>query len=156
MLALTQGEKRRRGFASFVQWWRRWIHPFAFTHEQPSADRSGNKVQGAGCDPAAWPRRSSDTQLLFQCMTTLQIDRDELANEEPALLAQLQGLCSLCRSKEECLLDLAHGFDAVIWEKWREYCPNAATLSMLGALRNCGLAAQHLHTPHSVAPTAKH
>lgn len=154
MLALTQGDKRRRVFASFLQWCRGRMHLYTsgFKREQ-SGERTANHLQSAGCDPAAWPRRSSDAQLLFQCMATLQIDRDELAKEEPALLRELQGLCTVCRSKEQCVLDVARGFDAVIWERWREYCPNAATLSMLGAIRNCGLAAQHLNTPHSTGST---
>jgi hypothetical protein len=82
-------------------------------------------------------------------MATLQVDRDELASDDPLLFRELQGLCTLCRSKERCVLDLAQESDQPGNPGWREYCPNAATLNVLGAVQNCSWAAQHLKTPHS-------
>lgn len=82
-------------------------------------------------------------------MDMLQIDRIELAKDDPLLFREFQGLCALCPSKTECVGDLAHEFDDARWKKWREYCPNSAKLIMLGAVQNCALAAQHLKMPRS-------
>ena len=82
-------------------------------------------------------------------MAALQVERDELASDDPLLFRELQGLCTLCRSKERCMLDLAQERDQPSNPAWREYCPNAATLNVLGAVQNCSRAAQYLKTPHS-------
>jgi hypothetical protein len=87
-------------------------------------------------------------------MAVLQIDRSGLANDDPLLLRDLLGLCALCRSKERCMRDLEHAFDHAAWGKWRDYCRNARTLMTLGAVQNCGLAAQHLRTPRSTSLSA--
>ena len=107
------------------------------------------------CD-ARWPdqapdlaRHSYDAGLLFRRMAALQIDRDELASDDSLLFRELQGLCTLCRSKERCVLDLAQARDQPGNPGWREYCPNAATLNVLGAVQNCSRAARHLKTPYS-------
>src|SRR5262245_62684001 len=51
------------------------------------------------CD-ARWPdeapavaRYSYDASLLFRRMAALQVDRDELASDDPLLFRELQGLC---------------------------------------------------------------
>ena len=94
-------------------------------------------------------RYSYDASLLFRRMAALQVDRDELARDDPLLFRELQGLCTLCRSKERCVLDLARERDEPGNPGWCEYCPNAATLNVLGAVQNCSRAARHLKTPHS-------
>jgi hypothetical protein len=82
-------------------------------------------------------------------MALLQVDRDELASNDPLLFRELQALCTLCSSKERCVLDLAQEGEELANPAWREYCPNAATLNALGAAQNCSWAARHLKTPHS-------
>lgn len=89
--------------------------------------------------------------LLFRCMDMLQIDRAELANEDPLLFHELQGRCALCRDRPECMRALAHGFDDARWDRWREYCPNSSTLMTIGAVQNCARAAQHIKMPRAVA-----
>jgi hypothetical protein len=96
-----------------------------------------------------------DASLLFRRMAILQVDRDELASDDPLLFRELQGLCTLCRSKERCVRDLAQECDAARRQDWREYCPNATTLNALGAVQNCGWAARHLKTPHSTGCLAR-
>jgi hypothetical protein len=88
--------------------------------------------------------------LLFRCMDMLQIDRTDLANEDPLLFHELQGRCALCRDREECMRELAHEFDDARWDKWREYCPNSSTLLSIGAVQNCARAAQHIKMPRAV------
>jgi hypothetical protein len=88
--------------------------------------------------------------LLFRCMELLQIDRTELANEDPLLFHELQGRCALCRDRPECMRALAHGFDDARWDRWREYCPNSSTLTTIGAVQNCARAAQHIKMPRAI------
>jgi hypothetical protein len=69
-------------------------------------------------------------------MTLLRIDRSDLDREEPLLLRELQGICTLCGSKEECVRDLARECESGESQDWQDYCPNVATLKVLGALQN--------------------
>jgi hypothetical protein len=77
------------------------------------------------------PRYFFDASLLFRCMDLFQLDRSDLAREDPLLFRELQSMCALCLSKEECAQDLAHEFDNARWTKWRGYCPNSAMLRTL-------------------------
>jgi hypothetical protein len=65
------------------------------------------------------------------------------------LFRELQALCTLCRSKERCVLDLAQEGDERANREWREYCLNATTLNAFGAVQNCARAAQYLRRPRS-------
>lgn len=96
---------------------------------------------GSG-ETSAIPRYLFDASLLFRCMDRLQIDRGVLAKDDPLLFRELQGVCALCHSKEECVRDLAQRFDDARWDRWWVYCPNSARLTMIGAMQNCGRAAQ--------------
>jgi hypothetical protein len=89
------------------------------------------------------PRCFYDASLLFRRMVLNQVDQADLAESDPLLFCELQGLCTLCRSKEQCVLDLANRTDDDSRGDWREYCPNAAALAALGVEQNCGLAGQH-------------
>lgn len=100
-------------------------------------------------DDLALPRNYYDASLLFRCMDLLQIDREALAKEDPLLFRELQGVCALCCRKAECIADLSRRLDDTGIENWSAYCPNAATLTMIGALQNCGYAAQFLRMPRS-------
>jgi hypothetical protein len=95
------------------------------------------------------PPYSYDASLLFRRMAALRIDRDELASDDPLLFRELQALCTLCGSKERCVLDLAQECDESGNRGWLEYCLNATTLNALGAVQNCARAAQYLRTPRS-------
>jgi hypothetical protein len=83
-----------------------------------------------------------DASLLFRRMALNRIARAELANSDPLLFRELQAFCALCRSKDQCVVDLAHA-DHDSSEEWHEYCPNATTLAALGARQGCGVATQH-------------
>jgi hypothetical protein len=154
-LALPWERRRSPLFAPILAWCNdrvRAIAPFAHARLSPSP------ASDVICD-ARWPdeapalaRYSYDASLLFRRMAALQVDRDELASDDPLLFRELQGLCALCRSKECCVLDLAQGRDELANPAWREYCPNAATLNALGAVQNCSWAARHLKTPHATGP----
>ncbi len=74
------------------------------------------------------PDQSADASLLFRWMDMLQVDRSDLARDNPPLFRELQGVCTSCRSKEKCAQDLANEFDPVLWNKLWSYCPNSALL----------------------------
>ena len=90
------------------------------------------------------PRHFYDASLLFRCMDMFQVDQRELATDDPLLFRELQGRCSLCPHKDDCARDLEQKFDNDRLDKWRAYCPNSAMLTKIGAIQNCGHAAQHL------------
>jgi hypothetical protein len=104
---------------------------------------------GAATEMPDLARYCYDASLLFRSMAVLQIDRNGLASADPLLFRELQGVCTLCRSKERCVRDFAQECDDAGRQDWREYCPNAPTLNVLGAVQNCSRAAQHLKTPDS-------
>ena len=74
--------------------------------------------------------------FLFSYMDMLQVDQRDLAADDPLLFRELQGRCSLCRHKRECAEDVSDPFAKS--QRWREYCPNSAVLTTIGAIQNCG------------------
>jgi hypothetical protein len=89
------------------------------------------------------PRCFYDASLMFRRMALNQIDQAALAQEDPLLFCELQGVCTLCQSKEQCVLDLANEECGGGSEGWREYCPNATAFVALGMQQNCGLAGEY-------------
>jgi hypothetical protein len=139
-------------FAPILAWWNDRVRAIAhFAQARLSPSPASDVI----CD-ARWPgeapalaRYSYDASLLFRRMAALQVDRDELASDDPLLFRELQGLCTLCRSKERCVLDFAQESEGAGNQTWSEYCPNDATLNALAALQNCPRAAQYLRKPRS-------
>ena len=86
-----------------------WCHEqvLNFLVPQIGIGNSDATIRGLDSDPVDIPRYSYDASLLFGRMALLQIDRFELARDDPLLLRELQGICTLCGSKEECLRHLA-------------------------------------------------
>ena len=73
--------------------------------------------------------------LLHRRMASLHLTPDELTRTEPALVTELERLCTLCRSRGQCADDLARNSADSACETWREYCPNVETLSILTSNR---------------------
>jgi len=74
---------------------------------------------------------------LLPCrLVALALDPDAIVRLEPALFRELHWRCTQCDSKSECAVDLAG--DAAVWadrtDAWHGYCPNAATLKLLGEI----------------------
>jgi hypothetical protein len=152
MPALLPREKRRHSFfAPILAWCNDRIRAIApFAHERRSPAQASDVVGDARSSGEAsdLPRYSYDASLLFRRMAALQVDRDEIASNDPLLFRELQAVCTLCRSKERCVLDLAQERESGN-QGWREYCLNATTLDELGAVQNCARARQYLRTPRS-------
>jgi hypothetical protein len=64
-------------------------------------------------------------ELLLKLLGALGIDAAKL---DPAILRDMQRLCSACESKGRCERELAHGSAAA---HFHEFCPNALTLDAL-------------------------
>lgn len=65
---------------------------------------------------------------LTQLLVALKVDPAALANAEPAVMHDLQRVCSGCSSKKRCAHDLE---DGTMVEHFPEFCPNAYTLTMI-------------------------
>jgi len=74
---------------------------------------------------------AKDADLLLQRMAALDLDDKEVTRLEPATMHDLQRLCTLCRARKRCVRDLAR---APLDPRWKDYCPNAATLLALDAM----------------------
>ena len=69
--------------------------------------------------------------LLSRRMDALDLDENEVARVERATFQDLQRVCSMCDCKKRCARDLARdAADSV----WKDYCPNARTLTALDGL----------------------
>ena len=79
--------------------------------------------------------------LLERRMEALSLDPDQVAHIEPLAIRELQHRCVRCEWRGQCALDLADKSADPGWQYWRDYCPNAARLSMLSALQSCSIAA---------------
>ena len=75
--------------------------------------------------------------LLERRMEALSLNPDEVAHIEPLTIRELQHRCVKCEKRGQCALDLADEFADPGWQSWRNYCPNAATLSMLSTFQSC-------------------
>ena len=76
-------------------------------------------------------RGPESADLLLQRMKVLDLDQNEIARTERATFQDLQRVCSMCDCKKRCARDLAH--DSAD-PAWKDYCPNAQTLTALNAL----------------------
>jgi hypothetical protein len=81
------------------------------------------------CRLASHGPESAD--LLPRRMKALDLDQDEVARVERATFQDLQRVCSMCDCKKRCARDLARD---PANPAWKDYCPNAQTLTALGAL----------------------
>jgi hypothetical protein len=73
---------------------------------------------------------SGSVDLLSERMGALDLSQNEVARTEPATMQDLQRVCTMCDCHRRCARDLARD---PLDPKWKEYCPNAQTLSALSA-----------------------
>ncbi|MGO9632092.1 MAG: DUF6455 family protein [Xanthobacteraceae bacterium] len=81
------------------------------------------------CRLASHGPESAD--LLFHRMEVLDLDRNEVGRVERATFQDLQRVCTMCNCQKRCARDLAHDPSDPVW---KDYCPNAQTLTALNAL----------------------
>ena len=81
--------------------------------------------------------RPDPISLLERRMEALSLNPDEVTHMEPLTVRELQRRCVRCEKRGQCALDLADEFADPGWQYWRDYCPNAARLSMLSTFQSC-------------------
>jgi hypothetical protein len=72
-----------------------------------------------------WP---DSADLVERRLAALGLDAAQVAATEPAVMRDLQRVCSLCGNKRVCAHDLDR---SPANAAWREYCPNTGTLAAL-------------------------
>jgi len=81
-----------------------------------------------------------ERELLAERMAALHLEPISLAQSEPATFRDLQRVCALCGVRDRCAVDLEEQGRDPAWQEWRDYCPNATTLSALATLQICSEA----------------
>jgi hypothetical protein len=81
-----------------------------------------------------------ERDLLAERMAVLHLKPAALAESDPATLRDLQRVCALCGARNRCASDFEEQGRDPAWQEWRDYCPNATTLSALAALQVCSEA----------------
>ena len=66
--------------------------------------------------------------LLQELLDVLGLEKNDIENDEPSVMRDLERLCTTCREKRQCRFDLANG---VVADNFHDYCPNASTLDAL-------------------------
>ena len=94
-------------------------------------------------EPAQLPRR----------MRRLHIELDEIFCMEPLLFRELATRCRHCPNTAQCNQDLCDPSASLFDDDWKEYCPNAGTLSAISTLRSVegSLLATPEGTPSSMS-----
>ena len=80
--------------------------------------------------------RPDPISLLERRMEALSLNPDKVAHIEPLMVRELRHRCVKCEKRGPCALDLADEFADPGWQSWRDYCPNAATLTMLSTVQS--------------------
>ncbi len=136
-MALTSGNERYPGFKSAFLAMRVWLHGrnLARRNSRPLDDCDNNEIDriaqdlGLSRDELRQMARlrPDAANLLLKRLEKLHLHAKVLAQAEPAVMRDLQRLCSMCVSKGQCQRDFASGDDSA----WRDYCPNENTLIAL-------------------------
>jgi len=120
------------GVATF---WRRWGRRAAAV---PTPDLSFSREDTPSAErPMDAARPQERVGLLVRRMQALHLDPDRFAVGEDCAFAELKRLCARCDNRGQCERELDDEFADPGWQVWRDYCPNATTLSMLTALHGC-------------------
>ena len=91
-------------------------------------ERIANDLQVSPADLEELVRRAPTADELPRLLEALGISARDLARVEPMVGANLERVCTLCKSKPECNRDLASGASA---EHYQEYCLNASRIARL-------------------------
>jgi hypothetical protein len=129
----------RPGFARrLARWWRSWNGRRRTMADldrcgSAEAERIARDVGVSGADlsilAGKWPDAAD---LLYRRMNEINLNWMEITQADPQVMRDLQRVCTVCGSKRRCEHELAKNPTDPAWQK---YCPNATTLSALGAER---------------------
>lgn len=99
--------------------------------EAMSVDEVGRLARDIGVGSDELERMvaaAHDPERLSEMLRTLDLDEPALKRAEPAMLRDMQRLCSLCETTSTCQHALEIGIAPMTY---RSFCPNAATLDAL-------------------------
>lgn len=74
---------------------------------------------------------SGAADQLRQRMAALDLDAKEVERVSPAIMRDMQRLCTLCKKHRQCARDLARNASDPVW---KEYCPNLEPLTSSDAM----------------------
>jgi uncharacterized protein YjiS (DUF1127 family) len=140
----TATQQQQTATSWFARRWRDWkrrrrtaAELAAF--EDSERERLAHDIGVSGADfcilAGKWPDASA---LLSQRLQQLKLNPARILDAEPQVMRDLQRVCTLCASKRKCKHDFATNPASLAW---RDFCPNAHTLSALLAERG-GLESQ--------------
>ena len=86
-------------------------------------------------DAGAVRAKAGDPLFLYRRMSVLGLNPVDWARFDADLIEDLRWNCAHCQSRQQCADDLEDHVDDPTWPGWRNYCPNAAKLSVLVALQ---------------------
>ncbi len=137
---MTTSPRHRSILESVRRWYRNWslAREGAFELQCAGAaevERIAQELGLSSFELRALVSHPDDRELLAKRMAVLHLEPRAVAQSDPATLRDLQKVCAMCGFKYRCARDLAVETLDLAWQKWRNYCPNATTLSALGALR---------------------
>jgi hypothetical protein len=128
-------------------WWRNFMHSRAAVAEIDQLDgpEQWRVAHDVGLNApqlrvmaGKWPDAAD---LLSQRLAAMEIDEATVARDEPAVLRDMQRVCSMCAEKPHC----GHDIDRDPSDpEWRQYCPNVETIEALDNER----AVRRLDYPH--------
>ena len=96
---------------------------------EPELSRIASDVGISDADLRELTGKDQDSAaLLLRRLAALGLETSEVRRQWPAVLRDLQRLCSVCESKGRCQWDIDRDPDD---PRWREYCPNVLTLDNL-------------------------
>lgn len=81
---------------------------------------------------AETPATEGPSDLLYDRMNALGVTTNDVERFAAGMTAELEAACACCGDKGECRHDLADNPDD---PKWKEYCPNANSLTAFKRLR---------------------
>ena len=98
-----------------------------FAADPGELERVARELNVTPADLERLVRQSLHDELPYT-LTALGIDEAALRRAEPAILRDMERVCSFCRHKRRCHQELAAGTTAT---NYVEYCDNADTIDML-------------------------
>jgi hypothetical protein len=119
-----------------IEWLRAWRERQAGLAELDNLGEDGVRAIAADLGLGSAELRElaalgpDSAELMPRLLSALGLDPEVLRRAEPMVYRDLQRVCSCCADKGRCAHDLAEGSIAATY---REFCPNAETVSALAA-----------------------
>ncbi len=115
-------------FRTLGNWHANWVRSTELDRlEQSDLRRIASDVGVDAADLRSITAKGRDSaELLPRRLASLGIKPDEIARGGPAILRDMERVCTYCGSKQRCARDLD-----LIGPPWPSYCPNVDLLSEL-------------------------